>query len=112
MKILPRRARGTERQAVVVEAWGPDAIGANQVESLMARNGALLAGFTAPTPAGWGMAGSTSTTDSHVWASPQAFNMGAANVALSTWAVGAAAPTVYPGDTTGTNIVLPGRGGV
>ena len=112
MRIRARRARNSEQTAAVVQTWRPDAVGANQVESVMARNGALLGGFTSPTPAGWGLAGSVETTDSHIWASPQAFNGGGGQVALASLTMGAAKPTAYPMDAHTTNVVLPGRMGV
>jgi hypothetical protein len=112
MKILARRARNTEGSTATVQAWGPDAVGATQVESLLARQGQLLAGFTAPTPAGWGLAGSTATSDSHIWASPQAFTGAGAKTAFSAWTVGADYPTVYPADAHVTLIPLPGVGGI
>lgn len=112
MRVVPRRAANREAHIEPVLVWSVDAVGANFMDNIYARNGAQLAGFNAPNPAGWGLAGSDEATDSTVWASPQAFTGGGSQVALSTLTAGAAKPTVYPsGDSTTTNVVLPGRGG-
>jgi hypothetical protein len=106
------RAGRSPRSQVLVEVWGPEPIGAAQVDALQARFGADMAGFTAPNPAGWGLQGSIERTDQTVWASPQAFT-GAAQVALSTFApLGAVTPTQYPQDAHMTGVVLPGPGGI
>jgi hypothetical protein len=112
MRLRTRHRRNTGADIIAVERWGPEPIGAAQVEGVMARAGALLAGFTRPTPAGWGLTGSQELTDQSVWASPQAFTGAGAKVALAAFTVGADAPTVYPQDAHSTGIVLPGRGGV
>ena len=113
MKLLSRHQPGAAPQGVaVVESWGVDPVGAAKMESILARNGALLAGFTTPNPAGWGLAGSVATTDAHIWASPQAFTGAGTASALSAFTVGADRPTIYPVDAHSTNVVLPGRGGV
>ena len=112
MKLATRHRRNSEQQTAVVQSWAPEAIGAAQVEGIGARIFQLLAGFTSPTPAGIGLAGSNFNTDHHVWASPQAFNGAGAKTAFSAWTVGADRPTVYPADAHATNIVLPGRGGI
>jgi len=112
VRLFPRRPAAQPQGVAAVETWGVEPIGANQVESLLARRGALLAGFTAPNPAGWGLAGSVEATDQHIWASPQAFNAGAGRQALSVWAVGSVAPIAYPQDAHTAQVVLPGPGGV
>ena len=112
MRIIPRRPATPPRNAAVVESWGPEPIGATQVEALQAATGAKLAGFTTPTPAGWGERGSVERTDNSVWASPQAFTAGGGQTAMSVFSTGAAPPTVYPQDAAMAQIALPGAGGI
>lgn len=112
MKVIPNRPPGQPVGVATVQSWGVDPVGATQMESILARSLSLLSGFTQPTPAGWGEPGSVPTTDQHIWASPQAFTGGGGRVALSTWAVGADRPTVYPQDAHSAQVVLPGPSGV
>lgn len=112
LRLLTRHRANTGPAATVVQVWGPEPIGGAQVEGIMARAGALLAGHTQPNPAGWGIAGQQESTDQQIWASPQAFNGGGAQTALAAWQFGAAKPTVYPQDAAMANIVLPGPGGI
>lgn len=111
-RIVPRRPSTPPRNTATVESWGPEPIGATQVEALQAAQGAQLAGFTSPSPAGWGERGSLETTDSHVWASPQAFTAGGGQTAMSVFSTGAAPPTIYPQDAAMAQIALPGANGI
>lgn len=112
MRIVARRPPAPPQATATVETWGPEPIGANQVEAVMAATGARLAGFTWPNPAGWGLQGSVETTDTTVWASPQAFTAAGGATAQSVLSTGAAPPTVYPQDAAMAQIVLPGAAGV
>lgn len=114
-RIVARNANpgSPQRGVAAVEVWGEEPIGANQVDALHVRFGADMAGFTSPTPAGWGLQGSQERTDQTIWASPQAFTGLAGAVALSTlMPLGATAPIVYPGEASLAGIVLPGPSGV
>lgn len=92
-----RRRPPTEAVAAV-QTWGPEPIGSDQVYGLLRALGGNLAGFTSPTPAGWGLAGSIEETDSQLWASPQAFTGAAGLVAHSSYHVGGGMPIVFPAD--------------
>jgi hypothetical protein len=113
--IRARRTNAVPEAPVVVQTWGEEPIGAMQIEGWLARTGADMAGFTGPTPAGWGLSGSQERTDQTIWANPQAFNGLAGEVALSTLvgtAGGAVAPIVYPWAADDAGITLPGPNGV
>lgn len=109
--IRSRRVRSQE--AITVEAWGPEPIGAAQVDALQARHGADLAGAQISTPPGWGASGSVEATDTTVWMPPQAFNGLAGLSALSTFIPGGGIPQV---DTASGHAELvftrPGPGGL
>lgn len=110
MRIVPRR-RQVESVACV-QTWGNEPIGADQVDSIHARQGALLAGFTAPNKPGWGIPGSVEATDNHVWGDPQAFTGEAGIEALYVFHPGADQPVVYPEQAELGQVILPGPGGI
>lgn len=112
MSILARRSASPDQSVQSVQTWGPEPIGANQVEALMARRGADLAGMSYPNPAGWGLSGSQETTDQTVWLSPQAFNGMAGLTAQSVLTLGGATPIGYQQDASAAQIVLPVAGGM
>ena len=100
------------RQVAIVETYGPEPIGAAQVDAIQARQGALLAGFTTPNPAGWGAPGSVERTDFRTFGDPQAFAGMAGIKALAVYRPGADLPIIYPEQAELGQVVLPGPGGV
>ena len=110
MRLVPR-ARPVQGVAIV-ETFGPEPIGAAQVDAIQARQGALLGGFTAPNPAGWGAPGAMELTDYHTWGDPQAFAGMAGIKALAVYRPGADLPVIYPEQAELGQIVLPGPGGI
>lgn len=108
---MPRAVHNPDQGVQVVQSWGPEPVGANQVEALLAMRGLDLAGGSGPTPPGWGLSGSQEVTSQDVFASPQAFTGLAGVVGLSTFAPGAGVPIAYPADAHSAHVVLPGPGG-
>lgn len=88
-------ARRAPQATATVEVWGPDPAGSDQAYGLLDAINSRLQGFTGPNPAGWGLAGSVETTDSQLWASPQAFTGSAGLVAHSTYREGGGSPVIY-----------------
>lgn len=64
---------GPDASTPRVLSFGPEPIGASIAEALDTLNGAQLAGFTAPTPAGWGLQGSLERDNESVFAPVQVF---------------------------------------
>lgn len=69
----PPSSWGPDASAPRVLTFGPEPIGAATAEALDTLNGAQLAGFTLPTPAGWGLQGSMERDNESVFAPPQQF---------------------------------------
>lgn len=108
--IRARRAAANPQMTACVEVWGHDPVGSAQVEGVLARYGADLAGFTAPSRAGWGAPGSVEATDTHMWASPQAFNGLAGTLALVAMIDAGGSPIVFPQDAALSPLLMTATG--
>jgi hypothetical protein len=90
LKILRARQNQTGPHTTVVQYWGPEPIGAAQVDSLqMMYNGTVNAPSLFGAHVGYGISGQPELTDQRPWNSVQQ--------ATSAPYLGAAGPTVYPG---------------
>lgn len=97
------------RRLEVVEVYGPEPIGANNIDALDALAGAQLAGDNRPNQPGWGLPGSVENTSQTVFVNPQAFHGGNPD-ALATLHVGNGIPVPYGEDQALDGFALPSFG--